>query len=149
MIPRSLTESRISLGRLRKPQRMFSKAQHWAQCYSCHLAVLLLPLSKLRSLAAVRLHNGFDQQREREILEKMQLNTDHFLFLWWIQRLVGPTENIKLFTRSRVSITLKHQQVSVAGFAMLLVSVTVIHLCLLRGETANGNDSQEDAHALE
>lgn len=149
MIPRSLTESRISLGRLRKPQRMFSKAQHWAQCYSCHLAVLLLPLSKLRSLAAVRLHNGFDQQREREILEKMQLNTDHFLFLWWIQRLVGPTENIKLFTRSRVSISLKHQQVSVAGFAMLLVSVTVIHLCLLRGETANGNDSQEDAHALE
>lgn len=60
-----------------------------------------------------------------------------------------PTENIKLFTGSRVSISLKHQQVNVSSFAMLLVLVTMIHLCLLSGETASGDDSQEDAHALE
>lgn len=60
-----------------------------------------------------------------------------------------PTENIKLFTRSRVGISLKRQQVNVSSFAMLLVPVTMIHLCLLSRETASGDDSQEDAHALE
>lgn len=32
---------------------------------------------------------------------------------------------------------------------MLLVSLTVTHLCLFSAEAAEGDDTQEDAHALE